>query len=119
MDPEEQKETGGEEQEGHLIEEHLEGGSKRRRKKIKIRQRVRIKRKSNPKKRAKKMLETIAWILIIAAFLVTIIVLVMQLDFNSKNKKKRTHIPTPIPAVCLTHTLPFSQPLNQNPGSLV
>jgi flagellar basal body-associated protein FliL len=97
MDPEEQENIAGEEQEGHLIEEHLEGKSNRRRKKIKIRQRVRIKRKSDPKKRVKKMLETIAWILIIAAFVVTLVVLVMQLDFNSKNKKKRSELSTSPP----------------------
>ncbi|MFM9055585.1 MAG: hypothetical protein ACKOQY_02710 [Bacteroidota bacterium] len=108
MDPEEQENVAGEEQEGHLIEEHLEGISRRRRKKIKIRQRVRIKRKSNPKKRVKKMLETIAWILIIAAFVVTIVVLVMQLDFNSKNKKKRSDLLTPPPA-CLTLPNIYSQ----------
>lgn len=75
---------------GHLIDESGDGESKRRRTRVKIRKRVRIKRKSSPKKKLKKILEAIAWVLVIAAFIATIIVLVVELDFNSKNRKKRS-----------------------------
>lgn len=79
-----------EEHEGEIIEEHLSSdGSqrKRRRKKIKIRKRVKIKRKASPKKKAKKMIETISWIIIIAAFVTTLVVMILHLDLNPKNKK--------------------------------
>lgn len=64
--------------------------SRKRRKKrrIKIRKRVRIKRKTSPKKKARKMLETVAWVLIVAAFIITLVVLVLQLDLSSKHRKK-------------------------------
>ncbi len=79
------------EDEGHLIEEHLDdssGGRRRRKKRIKVRKRVRIKRKSSPKKKARKVLEKVAWILLIAAFIITLLVLVLQLDLSSKHRKK-------------------------------
>lgn len=79
--------------EGHLIEEHLDAdGStgRRRRRKIKIRKRVKIKRKSTPKKKVRKAMQTLSWILIVAAFLITLIILVLQLDFSAKNKKRKS-----------------------------
>lgn len=79
-----------EEHEGEIIEEHLSSdGSqrKRRRRKIKIRKRVKIKRKASPKKKAKKMIETISWVIIIAAFVTTLIVMMLHLDLNPKSKK--------------------------------
>ena len=59
------------------------------RKRIKIRKRVKIKRKTSPKKKARKLLETVAWVLVTAAFLVTLVILILQLDFNSKHRQKR------------------------------
>ena len=78
--------------EGEVIEEHLghSGKRKRRRKKIKIRKRVKIKRKSSPKKRVKKTFETIIWIIVVAAFVTTLVILILQLDLNTKNKKIRS-----------------------------
>jgi hypothetical protein len=77
--------------EGEVIEEHLgSGGKRRRRKKIKIRKRVKIKRKASPKKRVKKTFETIIWIIVVAAFVTTLVILILQLDLNTKNKKVRS-----------------------------
>jgi hypothetical protein len=77
--------------EGEVIEEHLgSGGKRRRRKKIKIRKRVKIKRKASPKKRVKKTFETIIWIIVAAAFVTTLVILILQLDLNTKNKKIRS-----------------------------
>jgi hypothetical protein len=85
--------------EGELIEEHLsdgDSGHHRKKRRIKIRKRVRIKRKSSPKKKARKMLETVAWVLIVAAFIVTLVVLVLQLDLNTKVKKKGGQLLKPV-----------------------
>jgi hypothetical protein len=76
--------------EGEIVEEHLGSSNRRRRKKIKIRKRVKIKRKASPKKRAKKTIETIIWILVLAAFITTLVILILQLDLNTKNKKIRS-----------------------------
>lgn len=72
------EEQGGREKHRHRV-----------RKRIKIRKRVRIKRKTSPKKKARKMLETFAWVLVVAAFLVTLVILILQLDFDSKHRQKR------------------------------
>lgn len=98
-DYEEQDDDPQEPDEGHLIEEHG-SGHRRRRKRIKVRKRVRIKRRSSPKKKIKKVLSTIAWIVVIAAFIVTIVVLVLQLDLNSKHRNKRSvDAGKPVPAL--------------------
>ena len=74
--------------EGHLIDETALDAKGRRRTKIKIRRRVRIKKKSSPKKKAKKLVETVAWVLILAAFIVTLLVMVLQLDLTTRSKKR-------------------------------
>lgn len=89
-DSDEEEGEEGEENEGEIIEEHLSSNGshrKRRRKKIKIRKRVKIKRKASPKKKAKKMIETISWVIIIAAFVTTLVVMMLHLDLNPKSKK--------------------------------
>ena len=79
-------------------EENTDGGlHKRRHKRIKIRRRIRIKKRTSPKKKAKRTMETVAWIVIIAAFLMTLIVLILQLDLNDKRTKKA--IGTPVSMV--------------------
>jgi hypothetical protein len=83
-------EESGEEHEGEIIEEHLSSDGtkrKRRKRKIKIRKRVKIKRKASPKKKAKKMIETISWVIIIAAFVTTLVIMMLHLDLNPKSKK--------------------------------
>jgi hypothetical protein len=74
--------------EGHLIDETALDAKGRRRTKIKLRRRVRIKKKSSPKKKAKKLVETVAWVLILAAFIVTLLVMVLQLDLTTRSKKR-------------------------------
>ena len=78
------------EEEGSLIEEQYNSRGRRIRRKIKIRKRVRIKRKVSPKKKVKRVLELIAWILVFASFIVTIVILVLQLDLNSKHRNKKS-----------------------------
>jgi len=75
---------------GEIVEEHLDSSSRRRRKKVKIRKRVKIKRKASPKKRIKKTFEIIIWIIVVAAFVTTLVILILQLDLNTKNKKIRS-----------------------------
>jgi hypothetical protein len=77
--------------EGEIVEEHLSSGERgRRRKKVKIRKRVKIKRKATPKKRVKKTFETFIWIIVVVAFITTLVILILQLDLNTKNKKVRS-----------------------------
>ena len=71
-------------------EEAIEGdvdkhGRKRRR--IKIRRRIRIKKRTSPKKKAKKTMESVAWVLIVAAFIITLVILLLQLDLTDKRTK--------------------------------
>jgi hypothetical protein len=63
-------------------------GRRRKRKRIKVRKRIRIKKRISPKKKARKTMETIAWVVIIAAFVMTLIILVLQLDLKDKRTKK-------------------------------
>lgn len=75
---------------GSLTEEQYSWSGRRIRRKIKIRKRVRIKRKVSPKKKVKRILELIAWILVFASFIVTIVIWVLQLDLNSKHRNKKS-----------------------------
>jgi hypothetical protein len=77
-------------EDGSFSEEQYDKRGRRIRRKIKIRKRVRIKRKVSPKKKLKKALELIAWILVFASFIVTIVILVLQLDLNSKHRNKKS-----------------------------
>jgi hypothetical protein len=65
------------------------GERKRHRRRIKIRKRVRIKKKVSGRKKARKLMEMAAWVLIIAAFIITIVMLVLQLDLDSKHRQKK------------------------------
>lgn len=69
-------------------EGEVQHGHGRRRKRVKIRRRIRIKKKISKKRKARKTLETLAWVLIIAAFLTTLIILILQLDLTDKRTKK-------------------------------
>ena len=66
---------------------------RRRHKRIKVRRRIRIKKRTSPKKKAKRTMETVAWVVIIAAFLMTLIILILQLDLNDKRTKKSVSTP--------------------------
>ena len=85
---ESKKHSNDEGPEGHLIDETTEDIKGRRRKRIKVRRRVRIKKKSSPKKKAKKLVETVAWVLILAAFIITLLIMVLQLDLTTRSKKR-------------------------------
>ena len=95
--------------EGEIVEEHLSSGERgRRRKKVKIRKRVKIKRKATPKKRVKKTFETLIWIIVVVAFITTLIILVVQLDLNPKSKKSRSSSMNTVPENVLQHSNSFT-----------
>jgi len=75
----------------------------RKRRRIKIRRRIRIKKRTSPKKKAKKTMETVAWILIIAAFIITLVIMILQLDLNDKRTKNWRG-----KAVSINNSLPLS-----------
>jgi len=95
--------------EGEIVEEHLGSGERgRRRKKVKIRKRVKIKRKATPKKRVKKTFETFIWIIVVVAFITTLVILILQLDLNTKNKKVRSVGINTAPENVLQHSSSFT-----------
>ena len=74
-------------------------GKHRRRRKRKVRTRVRIKKKSGPFRKVGKMVEKFIWLLVIVGFIVTMVVLMKQLDISDdkaekkRKKKKQGSIP--------------------------
>ncbi len=55
---------------------------------ISISKRIRIKKKSDPKKKIKKYLRIFAWIIVVAIFITTLIVLFSESDLRYENTKK-------------------------------
>lgn len=56
-----------------------------------VRKRIRIKKKTNPGKKLKKVAEKILWAVIIIGFIATLIIMVRQLNVvDEKNKKTKT-----------------------------
>lgn len=55
---------------------------------IRIRKRIRIKKKPDPRKKIKKYLRIFAWIVVIAIFITTLIVLFSESDLRYENTKK-------------------------------
>lgn len=55
---------------------------------IRVRKRIRIKKKPDPKKKIKKYLRIFAWIVVIAIFITTLIVLFSESDLRYENTKK-------------------------------
>ena len=53
-----------------------------------VRKRIRIKKKPDPKKKIKKYLRIFAWIVVIAIFITTLIVLFSESDLRYENTKK-------------------------------
>ena len=80
--PEESQEKNNSDQPGEDVLQ------RRRHKRVKVRRRIRVKKRTKPKRKAQKTMETVAWILIITAFLMTLVILIMQLDLNDKKVKK-------------------------------
>jgi hypothetical protein len=66
------------------------GTPQRRRRRRKVRKRIRVKKKSGPWRKVRKVIERIVWVLVIAGFLVTLVVLMRQLNISDdKAEKKR------------------------------
>ena len=87
-DPEEGNEP---EKEGEDSGIGSHSGNRYRRRRIKVRKRVRVKNRRSPRKKARKFVEVLIWLTVIAAFISTLILLVKQLDLNSdKRKGKKT-----------------------------
>lgn len=66
-------------------------GTQRRRRRV--RKRIRIKKKPSAKKKIKKIGEKVLWIIFIVGFIITMLVMMKQLDVtddNPKGKKKKT-----------------------------
>mgnify|MGYP006914605420 CR=1 FL=1 len=55
---------------------------------IRIRKRIRVKKKPDPKKKIKKYLRIFAWIIVVAIFITTLIVLFSESDLRYENTKK-------------------------------
>jgi hypothetical protein len=71
-------------------EDHHEGPHpKRVRRRIKVRKRVRIKKKPSSKKKFKKLGEKVFWIGLVIAFIVSLIIMIVQLDISDKKFKKQ------------------------------
>lgn len=67
----------------------------RRRRRVRVRKRIRIKKKSDPKKKIKKLAEKVIWVVIIAGFITTIIIMMRQLDtekYKASKKKKASFL---------------------------
>jgi hypothetical protein len=62
---------------------------KRRRRRIKIRKRIRIKKKPSTKKKVRKMAETFAWVAIVIGFIVTMIIMIRELDIKDEKFKQQ------------------------------
>jgi hypothetical protein len=78
---------------GGLSEVNSETGDqqthgKRRRRRIKIRKRIRIKKKPSTKKKVRKMAETFAWVAIVVGFIVTMIIMLRELDIKDEKFKQ-------------------------------
>ena len=84
----------GEPDENNLIDEpqkvHEHSPHRRRRR---VRKRIRIKKKPSLKKKAKKIGEKLLWVVIIVAFLFTLVILIKQLNIaDERNKKKKSFL---------------------------
>jgi hypothetical protein len=79
-------ESSGSVERGSDGSEHPHG--KRRRRRIKIRKRIRIRKKPSAKKKIRKIAEITAWVAIVAGFIITLIVMVKELDIKDEKYKQ-------------------------------
>lgn len=79
----EKRETSPEEAGG---DPHPHGQRHRRR--IKIRKRIRIRKKPSAKKKIRKIAEIAAWVAIIAGFIITLVIMVKELDIRDEKFKQ-------------------------------
>jgi hypothetical protein len=72
-------------------EENKEELPRKRRIRVKkrYRQRVRIKKKPSLKRRLKKIMNYVAWIIVLGGFFATVYVLIRELDIKDENAKKK------------------------------
>ena len=59
------------------------------RRRIKVRKRVRIKKKPSSKKKFRKIGEKIFWIALIVGFIISLIIMIVQLDISDQKFKKQ------------------------------
>ena len=90
------EEEPGENQEPEIIDESSGNVPGRKRRRIKIRKRIRIKKKPSAKKKFSKVAERVFWTLIIIGFVVSLIVMIVQLDIKDEKYKQKRSKPAPI-----------------------
>ncbi len=76
---------------GDDLTEHSESSDlpKRRRTKVKIRKKIRIKQKPSAKKLISKIAERAFWVIIIAGFIASLIVMIIDLDVRDEKFKQQ------------------------------
>lgn len=79
----------GTEHEGNEQGLHEGAHPNRVRRRIKVRKRVRIKKKPSSRKKFKKIGEKLFWIGLVIAFIVSLIIMIVQLDISDKKFKKQ------------------------------
>jgi hypothetical protein len=68
---------------------------KRRRMRVKIRKKIRIKQKPSAKKVIRKVAERTFWVVIIVGFIVSLIIMIVQLDVRDEKFKQQQKKMTP------------------------
>ncbi|MBK6639852.1 MAG: hypothetical protein KBH11_14135 [Bacteroidia bacterium] len=96
INPELPEENQGDHQEPEIIDESAGNVHGRKRRRIKIRKRIRIKKKPSAKKKFSKVAERVFWTLIIIGFIVSLIVMIVQLDIKDEKFKQKRSKPAPI-----------------------
>lgn len=102
-----------------------ETGEHRHRRRVRIKkrvkQRVRVKKKPSVKKRIKKMLGYLAWFIVIGGFLVTVFILVKELDIKDENAKKQApkkkqvyNLPNKLPHALLDNLSEYKKVIHFN-----
>ncbi|OQA07239.1 MAG: hypothetical protein BWY67_01774 [Bacteroidetes bacterium ADurb.Bin397] len=90
------EEESGESQEPEIIDESTGSHSGRKRRRIRIRKRIRIKKKPSAKKKAMKIAEKAFWTLIVIGFVISLIIMIVELDIKDEKFKQKRTKPVPI-----------------------
>ncbi len=56
---------------------------------VRVRKRIRVKKKKSPRKKIRKFIERLIWLIILVAFLLTLIYLLKELDLTDARYKKK------------------------------
>ena len=60
---------------------------------VRVRKRIRVKKKKSPRKKIRKFMERVVWLIILVAFLLTLVYLLKELDLtDARYKKKKTSL---------------------------